>query len=293
MTTLTDVAGASEPATPAEKYTHGYDPRYVDTILTQRRASEVLAFLWPHLRPGLRVLDCGCGPGSITADVAALVAPGEVVGIDLEPSQLEIARQRAAERGLANVRFEVGSVYELPFPEASFDVAYAHTVIQHVREPVRALREMRRVLKPGGVVGVRDEDWGTFLWEPRDALVEQARSLLLRVWQHDGGDPYYPRHQRRLLREAGFVRTVGSATARCYGTPERTRFFASFFITLMEQPSFVRTVVEQGWADSAALAAMREAVRAWGEHPDAYLAFTFAEAVGCVDQAPTASEETP
>ncbi len=104
MTTLTDAAGTSAPATPAETYTHGYDLRYVDAILTQRRAGEALAFLLPHLRPGLRVLDCGCGPGSITADVAELVAPGEVVGVDLEPSQLEIARQRAAERGLANGR---------------------------------------------------------------------------------------------------------------------------------------------------------------------------------------------
>jgi SAM-dependent methyltransferase len=265
----------------AETYINGYDERVV-AALARRGAGEALAFLRPHLRPGLRVLDGGCGPGSITADVAELVAPGEVVGVDREPGQVEAARRRAAERGLGNVRFEVGSLYALPFPDASFDVAYAHTVVQHVREPVRALRELRRVLKPGGVVGVRDEDWGTCLWEPSDPLLERARAVWLRAWQHDGGGPFYPRHQRRLLREAGFARTVGSATASCFGTPERTRWFAGVFALLLEQPAFVRTAAEQGWADAAALSAMRAAVRAWGEHPDAYCAVAFPEAIGWV-----------
>jgi SAM-dependent methyltransferase len=217
--------------------------------------------------------------------VAGLVAPGAVVGVDREPSQVEVARRRAAERGLADVRLEVGSIYSLPFPDASFDVAYAHTVLQHVREPVRALRELRRVLKPGGVVGIREEDWGTCVWEPGDALLDRARALWLRAWQHDGGDPYYPRHQRRLLREAGFERTVGSATASSFGAPEQTRWFAGVFSALLEQPAFVRTVIDQGWADEATLIAVRDAVRAWGEHPDAYCAIAFPEAIGWVQAA--------
>jgi len=94
-----------------------------------------------------------CGKcGELFNGVAALVAPGEVVGVVGRNGQVDIARRRAGERGLANVRFEVGSIYALPFPDGSFDVAYAHTVLQHVREPLRALREMRRVLKPGGLV---------------------------------------------------------------------------------------------------------------------------------------------
>jgi SAM-dependent methyltransferase len=286
-TTPTGAASAAAQATRTETYTHSYDDRFVNAI-GQRTAARDLAFLLPHLRPGMRVLDCGCGPGSITADVAAQVAPGEVVGVDREASQVEIARRRAAERGLTNARFETGSVYDLPFPDASFDAAYAHTVVQHVREPLRALREIRRVLKPGGLVGIRDDDWGSCLWEPRDALVEQALSIWLKVWQHDGGDPYYARHQRRLLGEAGFARPEGAATARSYGSLEMTRRLARIFVTLFEQPAFVRTVVAQGWADEAALAAMRAALRAWGERADAYYAIVFPEAIGWVDQAETA-----
>ena len=71
----------------------------------------------------MRLLDVGCGPGSITLGLAEAVAPGEVVGVDLQPAQVEQARALAAERGVANVRFEVASAYALPFPDAAFDAA--------------------------------------------------------------------------------------------------------------------------------------------------------------------------
>ena len=103
--------------------------------------------------------------------------------------------------------------------------------------------------------------------EPRDALVGQALSVWLKAWQQDGGDPYYPRHQRRLLREAGFVRPVGYATADCFGTPERTRLLADLFVALAEQPAFVRTAEAQGWADAATQAALRAAGAGLGRAP--------------------------
>jgi ubiquinone/menaquinone biosynthesis C-methylase UbiE len=153
-------------------------------------------------------------------------------------------------------------VYELPFPDASFDRAYAHTVIQHVREPLRALREIRRVLAHGGLLGLHEDDWGAYLWEPHDPLIELAMDLIFKVMKHNGGDPYY---QRRLLREAGFARTVGSASVGGCGTPEATRAWAEAVIGHNRAPAFVQTVLEQGWADEATLAATHEALRAWGE----------------------------
>ena len=270
-----------EPPPARETYTHGYGERVVQG-LAGRSAGNCLAFFLPQLRPGARVLDCGCGPGAITADVAALVAPGEVVGVDIEPSQVEAARRRVAERGLTNARFEVASLYELPFPDASFAAAYAHTVVQHLREPLRALREIRRVLAPGGPLGLRDDDWGAYLWEPSNRLVELAMELTFKVWRHNGGDPFYPRHQRRLLREAGFARTAGSASAGGRGTPAETRAWAELVIAHNRAPAFVQTVLEQGWADEATLTATYEALRAWGEHPDALEAVIMCEAIGWV-----------
>jgi len=129
--------------------------------LAMRTASQAAAFLLPHLRAGMHVLDAGCGPGSISLGLAAAVAPGEVVGIDIQPSQVEQARALAAQRGVTNVRFEASNVYELPFPDGFFDAAFANSVLQHLREPVRTLAELRRVLRPGGIAGVCDRDiWG-------------------------------------------------------------------------------------------------------------------------------------
>src|SRR5258708_5088563 len=101
-----------------------------------RRATKWVAFFLPHLKPGMRLLDCGCCVGSITLDLAEIVAPGHVVGIDRDATQLEVARRHAAERGVTNVTFEVGNVYELSYPDASFDAVLAHTILVHL-EPIR------------------------------------------------------------------------------------------------------------------------------------------------------------
>jgi ubiquinone/menaquinone biosynthesis C-methylase UbiE len=95
-------------------------------MMGQRTAAQNADFFLPHLRPGMRLLDAGCGQGSITIGLADAVAPGEVVGLDRDPEQVERARALAAERGVTNVRFEVGDAYALPFPDASFDAVFAH-----------------------------------------------------------------------------------------------------------------------------------------------------------------------
>src|SRR5437660_8574741 len=133
----------------------------------RRTAAHNAAFLLPHLKPGMKLLDTGCGPGSITIGLAEAVAPAETVGIDASADAIEEARALAASRGCTNLRFEVADVYALPFEDATFDAAFSHAVMQHLRDPLTALREIRRVLKPGGVVGIADADHdGTILAPP-------------------------------------------------------------------------------------------------------------------------------
>ncbi len=150
---------------PRESYSVGYDQAAAE-FFGRRRANTHAAFFLPHLRAGMRLLDGGCGPGTITIDLAKLVAPAELVGIDIEPSQIELARTTAAERGTSNVRFDVGDLYSLPFPDESFDAVFLHGVLEHLRDPLRGLREVLRVLKRGGVLGARHADFGGFLLEP-------------------------------------------------------------------------------------------------------------------------------
>src|SRR3982751_2453408 len=130
-----------EPQT-RETYAHVGLPSF-DRDLAGRTATQRGGFFLQHLRPGMRLLDCGCGPGSITLGLAEAVAPGEVVGLDIAPVQIERARALAAEERVSNARFEVGEVYALPFPDASFDAVHANALLCHLGDPVRALREFR------------------------------------------------------------------------------------------------------------------------------------------------------
>ena len=246
-----------------------------------RTAAEWVGFVLPHLRPGTRLLDCGCGVGSITLDLAELVAPGPVVGIDVDPIQLHRARARARERRISNADFEVANVYELPFPDGSFDAVLAHTLLVHLRDRPRVLREMRRVLRPGGIVGVADDDFATAVVAPESPLVEQGLAIWTHVLRHNGGDAFYSRHLRRLLLDAGFQRTEGHAVAADHsGTLAETRRFAGVYARLLRHPPNVALITGQGWADRAALAAIADAFEAWGERPDAFLAITYFAAVG-------------
>jgi ubiquinone/menaquinone biosynthesis C-methylase UbiE len=228
----------------------------------------------------MSLLDCGCGDGATTVELATIVAPGRVVGIDLDPSQIERARALAAERRVNNVRFESGDVCALPLLDGTFDAVFAHTVLQHLRDPVQALREIRRTLKPGGIIGVRDDDWGGYLQEPFSPRMELGLSLFLRAWAANGGQPFFGRRHRALLREAGFVRCLGSSSTEWYASPEATRFWAEIAEAQVRNPAFARVVLEQGWADPAMLDAIVVEYRQWGECDDTFVSRTFCEAVG-------------
>lgn len=265
-----------------ETYTHGYGEQIRDN-LGRRIAAEEAAVLLPHLRPGMRLLDFGCGPGSITVGLAEAVAPGEVMGVDIEPRQVEAARALAAEHGAANARFEVASVYALPFPDASFDAAFARSVLEHLADPLAALCEVRRVLRPGGVIAVRDGDWGGRVVAPPSPLVEEGYALYARLWALNGGNPNRGREHRALLREAGFGRIAASAGVEVRGTPEETRAWAAVAGAQLTRPEFVEQVVALGWADRERFGQIAAAFQAWGENPDAFQAILLCQAVAWAD----------
>jgi ubiquinone/menaquinone biosynthesis C-methylase UbiE len=262
-----------------ETYTHGHAPAVVQQH-ARRTADEAAAFLLPELRPGMRLLDVGCGPGSITRGLAERVAPGLVVGLDLSRETLEAARGDAAARGLDNLRYEEGSVYELPFPEASFDVAYAHQVFQHLRTRDAALREMIRVVRPGGLVAVRDVDWGSVAYWPRDPWIDHFVEIHQRTWYQNGGEPQMGRQLRMLFNAAGFAEVTVTAAVWCYATSaDTTEWGESYANRLLTSPMGERAI-EYGYALRADVEAMAAAFRAWAAHPDALWTFVHVAALG-------------
>ena len=162
-----------------------------------------------------------------------------MVGIDSSQIQVDRATALAHDRGLRNVSFEMGNVYQLGFPDASFDVVFTQALLIHLGDRLAALREIRRVLRHGGIVGISDNDWGVTCWEPSTALLRDAQALWVRVVQHLGGDPYYARHHRRLLLDAGFTHTEGHITAGsggAFGTLEDTRLLAAALREQFREP---------------------------------------------------------
>jgi ubiquinone/menaquinone biosynthesis C-methylase UbiE len=263
---------ASEPLR-HETYTHGHAPATVRQH-GRRTVEEAAAFMLPSLRPGMRLLDVGCGPGSITRGFAERLAPGEVVGVDLSRETLAAAREDATARGLTNLTYLDGSVYDLPCPDASFDAVYAHQVLQHLREPGAALVEMLRVLRPGGLVGIRDVDWGTVSYWPLDPWIDRFIETHFSTWYKNGGEPRMGRQLKALFNAAPLTDVQVTASVWCYTTTEETTEWGeSYAQRLLTSPMGGRAV-EYGFATRADLEAMAAAFRAWAAHPDAFWAFT-------------------
>lgn len=232
-----------------ETYTPGYSSRSVD-FMRRRRAATHAAFFIPYLRPDMRLLDCGCGPGTITIDLAGLVA--EAVGIDQEDLQFEQA---------PNVRFQAASVYALPFPDAHFDAVFSHALFEHLRNPAAALAEIQRVLRPGGVVGFRAPDWGGFLIHPMTEALQSALDAYQDLQRRNGGDVRAGRKLASMLRQAGFQDVRASASFEIYREPELIGEFLASQLA------------------AAGEAQMAETWRIWTRDPDALFAQAWGEAV--------------
>lgn len=270
-----------------QKYASRVSERYLieesvqQRYVRNRNARTFLPFLLPYLRSGLDVLDAGCGVGSIALDLAPQVAPGRMVGVDVDLDQIDLARRSAAERAIDNAEFSTASVYELPFDDATFDIVYANTVLLYLREPVRALAEMRRVLRPGGLAAASDDDLSTVVISPERPELKLAPRLFECAVEHEGGNARYSRHLRTLMLEAGFVRTQGVALApEVYGDTESARWFAEFAVGLFSTETMSELIVGEGWATRAELDAVIAALREWGEKPDAFAAWLYCGALG-------------
>ncbi|MBM9618274.1 methyltransferase domain-containing protein [Streptomyces zhihengii] len=259
-------------------YTHGHHESVLRSH-TWRTAENSAAYLLGELRPGAEVLDVGCGPGTITADFAALVAPGRVTAVDAAEDVLDRARAHAAERGLDNVRFAVADVHQLDFPDDSFDVVHAHQVLQHVGDPVQALREMRRVCRPGGVVAARDSDYGAFTWYPALPGLTEWQRLYSRVARANGGEPDAGRHLKSWARRAGFTDVTCTAGTWCFATPAERAWWSGLWADRTTASVYARLAVEGGHATPERLDAAAQAWREWGADEDAWFMVPHGEIV--------------
>jgi ubiquinone/menaquinone biosynthesis C-methylase UbiE len=218
----------------------------------------------------------GCGPGTITLDLADAVNPGPVVGLDRSAEVVEVARAAAAERGIANVTFVTGDVYELDAEDASFDVVHAHQVLQHLVDPVAALVEMRRVCRPGGLVAVRDADYAAFAWAPADPALDRWLDSYREAARANGAQPDAGRHLLGWVRAAGFSEITPGASTWCFATPEDRRWWGDTWAERVTSSVLAEQLREQGLT-TADLDEIAAAWRRWADHPDGWFLVPSAE----------------
>jgi ubiquinone/menaquinone biosynthesis C-methylase UbiE len=266
------------PSTP-DVYLHGHH----DSVLRShqwRTAENSAGYLLPRLSPAARVLDVGCGPGTITADLAGRVPQGRVIGVDRAGDVLAVARRNASDQ--ANLAFAAGDVYRLAFGDGAFDVVHAHQVLQHLSDPVGALAEMRRVCRAGGLVAARDSDYGGMFWFPEDPELAEWRELYRRVARAIGGEPDAGRRMLSWARAAGFTAIEATAGCWCYTGPDDRAWWGTLWAERLTESSFGDRAVEQGLATRADLNRLATAWRRWSGREDAWFLIPHGEILGRV-----------
>jgi SAM-dependent methyltransferase len=258
---------------------YGYDAPVIHNYYSLHSSEGTTGYFLPHLKSGMTLLDCGCGPGTVTLGLAEAVAPAQATGIDIEPGMIEQAKAFASERGVENIEFQVADIRELPFPDNSFDVVLTSAVLEHLGDPERALQELHRVVKQGGLVGVVNTDWGDPLISPVNESVSRFFEIFERGFNLYGGSLNRGRHIRGMMREVGLDVLEFSAHYGVASDTESVEASMEGFIGWIENVPIFDQAIELGWTDAAEIQSIIDGMRQWAKHPDAFIGTGRTEAV--------------
>ncbi|KAJ4367969.1 hypothetical protein N0V86_009810 [Didymella sp. IMI 355093] len=278
-------------------YKQGYHSAVTANHIS-RTVEKDATFLLPYLKPGLRILDIGCGPGSITVGFAKYVPGGSVTGVDLSDDVLSQARdylQGQKEKGDvgADVSFEVGDVVKgLNFADGAFDVVFCNQTLVHIPQPVDAMKEMRRVCKKGGIVACREGDWPfrfypelpglllfhKYLWIMVHGPVPPTDEGAVLKWSQERPDvhPHPPNHRsgsriQVWAREAGFEpdKITKRASTDVHATPEQRQKIGKIMIARIEEGGHREKYKKLGASEEEVDAIVRD-WGVWMEDVDAW-----------------------
>ncbi|WEO75815.1 methyltransferase domain-containing protein [Cryobacterium sp. SO2] len=252
---------------------------HLQRVLTWRTVANSAAYLVPYLKPGLTLLDVMCGPGTVTVDLARRLAPGRVYGLDASATAVEQAAGLAFDEGVGNASFVVGDVYALPVADASVDIVHAHQVLQLVDDPVAAVREMRRVLKPGGILAARDADYGAAAWYPKLPALAAWMAVYRALHSASGGDPDAGRALKAWARQAGFAEVTSSASIWCFASAAEREWWGESWAQRATEADFAARAIEAGVARLADLHEISAAWRQWALDPDGWFVLAHGEII--------------
>ena len=259
-----------------EVYSPGYNKEILSSF-SKRSVNKEAAFFMPHIQKGSIILDCGCGPGTITIGMAMQKGIRKVIGIDISENQINSCRQRARQMKCTNVEFLVADIYNLQLPNNSIDAVFANGLFQHLERPEKALAEIKRVLKTNGVVGVRDDDHGSMIISPSDKKIDKMLSIFNKVMEHSGGNPNAGRYHKALLIDQGFINPIVSVSCEYDKNKEETYKRACIARELLN--NMEETIVEYGWATKVEIEDMKVSIDNWGRNPGAFNSTMWCEVV--------------
>ena len=266
----------SESTYTSADYTMGYSEEFRQ-MLNWRSAQTHAAHLLPHLASDQKLLDFGCGPGTITVGLAKAVEPGELHGIDMEESQIDLARAAAEAGGHANATFHVGDVTALPFEDDTFDVAHCHTVLTHVPDTQATLREVRRVVKPGGLVASREMVTAASFMTPVPESLEGAWATFAKLLAANRGHPQMGRELKACFIEAGLSDVRASASFDVFSSPQDVAFLHKFVGGWFFSPDVVGAATKYGLATQEQFDEWRRSLDEWKDEPGAFGCIAFGE----------------
>jgi SAM-dependent methyltransferase len=262
-------------------YTHGHQ----DAVLRSHRwrtAENSAAYLLARLRPGDSLLDIGCGPGTLTIDLARVVSPGTVVGIDIAGPVVAEASARAAAGGVTNVTFLTGDFRDAGLDPASFEVVHAHQVLQHLHDPVTAMATMTRLAKSGGTVAARDSDYGAFSWSPTTLELDRWREIYSAVARRNGAEPDAGRRLLSWAHAAGWPEAIYSASTWTFAAADDRSWWSGLWAERCTDSSFAQQAVSYGLSSPRELEVIARHWLAWGEDPDAVFVVVHGEVLSKV-----------
>ena len=264
-------------------YTMGYGPEF-RKMLERRNAADCARHLLPHLEPGMRLLDLGCGPGTISVGLADAIAPGTLLGLDMEETQVEMANAAARAGGHDNASFQAGDATDLPFDDDSFDVVHCHALLNHAPGTQAVLAEVKRVLKPGGLFAAREAFCDSCFFEPARDIGgisgETVWATFVRLLGANGGHPQMGRELKAAFVEAGFVEVRASASFETYDTVEDLAFLHGLIVGWFFSPLTMQAAIKHGLASEEQFERWRRSLDEWTDEPGAFAGFAWGEAIG-------------
>ena len=260
-------------------YTLGFGDAIVEILQTYSIESQA-AHLIPHLRNGLRVLDFGCGPGSISVGLARAVEPdGELHGIDMGESHIQLARRVAQAGGHSNATFHVGDVTNMPFEDAFFDIAHCHNVLSFIPDTQAVLAEVKRVMKPGGIISCREMASGSSFLYPDSGLMRRGLDMFEDLVSSDGGHPQMGRELKEHLLKAGFEDIRATASFDSYGSPQDIDLIYIITVDWFLRLDVLEKAIKYSATTRRLLVDIQEAFDRWKDFPNAFAAIAFGEVI--------------